>query len=82
MTLQTRQHDDRTWWIEDVPPYRVNGETCTSCGPYDTRREADSDRVGLQRFFRQNPKYAKPANRPAGELVDVSPVAHEPGCLF
>ena len=33
------------WWITNVP------ET-EDCGPYDTRKEAESDRIGMERFFR------------------------------
>lgn len=81
MELRTTQHTDGTWWVEDVPTYRVNGETCTACGPYDTRREADSDRRGLERFYRKNPEYAAASHAPTDTLVDVSP-ACEPGRLF
>lgn len=77
----TTRHDDGTWWVEGLPPYRVNGETCTACGPYDTRREADDDRIGLQRFYRKNPEYATASRATTCTLVDVS-APPEPGCLF
>ena len=52
--LRTAQHGDGTWWVEGLPACRVAAETCTACGPYATRREADSDRVGMQRFYGEN----------------------------
>jgi hypothetical protein len=74
-TLRTAQHDDGTWWIHDVPAYVVNGEVCHECGPYRTRAEADDDRRGLQRFYRDNP--------PTHELTAASPsVERQPGQLF
>ncbi|MHB8971031.1 MAG: hypothetical protein ACYC3X_22600 [Pirellulaceae bacterium] len=54
-TLRTARQSDG-WWILDVPEYCVNGETCTSCGPYATKADADDDRRGLQRFYRANPE--------------------------
>jgi hypothetical protein len=47
-----------SWWIADVPPYDVDGETVTVCGPYKTRDEADADLAGLTRFYRDHPEYA------------------------
>ena len=34
------------WWIVGLP------DTDPDCGPYDTKQEAESDRRGLQRYFR------------------------------
>ena len=45
------------WWIVDVPPYDVDGQTFTTCGPYKTKDEAESDRAGLARFYVAHPKY-------------------------
>ena len=50
MTLQKRADG---WWIADVPVYQVDGESFTDCGPYRTRDEADDDRRGLERFWRE-----------------------------
>lgn len=36
------------WWFE------ING---SECGPYDTRSEAEKDRSGLRRFYRDHPEY-------------------------
>lgn len=44
--MQTVQRPDGSWWIADVPG------TIGGCGPYGTRAEAESDRVGMSRFFR------------------------------
>ena len=33
------------WWIEGVPDYG-------DCGPYSTKSEAESDRRGMERFFK------------------------------
>jgi hypothetical protein len=63
--MRCTKHPDG-WWIDDVPTYVVGGEVCTSCGPYDTRAEADDDRRGLERFYKANPEYA------AGEVVAVN----------
>jgi len=80
-TLQTTRHNDGTWWVENVPAYRVGFVMCTECGPYRTRAEADSDRVGLQRFYRRNRKYAAAGDTPRSDDA-VSSAATEPGCLF
>ena len=54
-TMRTAKQSDG-WWILDVPRYCVNGETCTSCGPYATKAEAEDGRRGLERFYRANPE--------------------------
>lgn len=72
MELQTVRHADG-WWIEGVPAYTVAGETLTACGPYDTRHEAESDRRGMERFYRTY----KPASRPVEVVATPAP-----GCLF
>lgn len=35
------------WWIKGLP-----GPDVKYAGPYDTRKEADDDRRGMDRFFR------------------------------
>jgi hypothetical protein len=57
MTLRTAKQPNG-WWIMDLPASRVNGEVSHECGPYATRAEADDDRRGLERFYRDNPEYA------------------------
>ncbi len=39
----------RQWWIESVPD-------CEDCGPYKTRKEADSDKRGMERFIKYEDK--------------------------
>jgi hypothetical protein len=56
MNLRTAKQPDGYWWIQGPPAYRVKGETCTSCGPYATRFEADDDRRGMERFYRDHPE--------------------------
>lgn len=48
--LVCRQRGDG-WWIVD------DAGRLPDHGPYDTRREADEDRVGLARFCRAHPTY-------------------------
>ncbi len=43
--LQLERRPDG-WWITGQP------DTEPDCGPYGTKAEADSDRVGLARFYR------------------------------
>jgi hypothetical protein len=43
------------WWILDLPAYRVDAATFTSCGPYCTSAEADEARRGLERCYRDHP---------------------------
>ena len=50
-----RQEDG--WWLLDVPPYSVDGQIYTSCGPYATKAEALEDKRGLSEFFREHPEY-------------------------
>ena len=33
------------WWVTGLPDY-------DDCGPYDTRKEAEEDRIGMERFYR------------------------------
>ena len=49
------------WWIVDVPPYDVDGQTFTTCGPYKTKDEADADRAGLAEFQANHPEYTPDA---------------------
>ena len=54
MTLQKRKDG---WWILHVP------DSITEYGPYDTKDEAEEDRVGLARTFQMldaDPKYRWP----------------------
>ena len=46
------------WYVGGLPPYRIDdeGDWYTSCGPYDTRAEAENARVGMGRFFRLSRK--------------------------
>jgi hypothetical protein len=44
MKLKVEQREDG-WWVTGQP----EGEW--DCGPYSTRKEADEDRQGLERFF-------------------------------
>jgi hypothetical protein len=37
------RREDRQWWIPRCPPHLMQ-----SCGPYDTRADAESDRAGMQ----------------------------------
>ena len=37
--------DSGEWWIVNVP------DSISECGPYDTRKDAETDRIGLVRFF-------------------------------
>jgi len=50
-TMRTEQHANG-WWIVDVPAYQVDGDTFTTCGPYDTKAAAESDRRGMERFWK------------------------------
>lgn len=43
------------WWILDVPCQGAEGPGCTRCGPYATKADADDDKRGLERFFREHP---------------------------
>lgn len=40
---------DDGWWIEGVPPFEVDGETCTANGPYEIKKDAASDMAGIKR---------------------------------
>ena len=33
------------WWITGIPD-------CEDCGPYETKKLAESDRRGLERFYK------------------------------
>ncbi len=44
------------WYVCDVPPYQVDGEEQHDYGPYETKAEADSDRLGVQRFMKKHPE--------------------------
>ena len=47
MKIERDEHG--CWWIRDIPG---GGD----CGPYDTKQEANDDRIGLARFAAANPK--------------------------
>ena len=34
-----------SWWIVEIPD-------CDDCGPYSTKAEAESDRRGMERFYK------------------------------
>jgi hypothetical protein len=42
----TTEHRFNGWWITETPP------GVDEMGPYATRKEAESDRVGVERFLR------------------------------
>lgn len=44
------EHRADGWWIVNTPP------GVDEMGPYETKREADEDRVGVQRWIKQNMK--------------------------
>lgn len=46
--MTTEKRNDG-WWIVEIP------ET-PDCGPYRTKAEAESDRIGMERFFRLQDK--------------------------
>lgn len=46
-----RRHRGGCWIIVGLP-----GPDIRWCGPYDTREDADADRRGLERFYRQEEK--------------------------
>lgn len=46
--MDTEYFDDH-WWV-------TGPELEMECGPYDTKAEAESDRVGMQRFLRHQDK--------------------------
>lgn len=56
--MQTEKRTDG-WWIVGVP------DTITECGPYDTKSEAESDKRGLQRFFKY--EVNRPVTRSRGK---------------
>lgn len=73
MNLHTAKHPDNFWWIDGVPPFVANGQTFASCGPYDTRAEAEDGRRGLERFYKANPEFT------SGDVVEmVIPATAEP----
>jgi len=48
------------WWIENIPD-------CSDCGPYSKEPEAESDRRGLERFFKyENRKGFVTSDEPMG----------------
>ncbi len=49
--MRTERRSDG-WWIVGVP------DSVVECGPYATKADAESDRVGMARFFRH---WDKPA---------------------
>lgn len=70
-----------SWWVVDVPPYRVDGETFTDYGPYRTPDEADADLAGLTRFYRDHPEYAGgtiPTPAPVPDLAAETPQPETP----
>lgn len=48
--LQIKRRKDG-WWVENTPPYVVEGETFTSCGPYASKSEAIEGRKSVARAF-------------------------------
>lgn len=58
--LACKQRDDG-WWITGLP-----NDDCPECGPYRTRAEADEDRMGLQRFYRDRDAMLRAAAPPKG----------------
>jgi len=40
------------WWIAGIPD-------CEDAGPYDTKAEANEDRLGLENFYRRLEKAKK-----------------------
>jgi hypothetical protein len=42
MTTEQRNNE---WWITGIPD-------CEDCGPYKTKTDADSDKRGLERFYK------------------------------
>jgi hypothetical protein len=62
----------KQWFVEGVEPYIVDGEVCTSWGPYETKAEAIADMRGVERTLR---KWKPPAPAAEPEPVDVQPVA-------
>jgi hypothetical protein len=46
---------DNGWWIIDVPSSLAGPERFTSCGPYETKAAAADDKLGLERFFSEQP---------------------------
>jgi len=67
MNLVKRQDG---WWIEGVPPYDADGKIYTSCGPYPTRAEAESDARGLRRFYDRNQPPQKGGKRGATQQAN------------
>jgi hypothetical protein len=59
----TKRHDG--WHITGIAPYHVDGERFDTYGPYSTKSEADDDRRGLARFYREYSQYVDiPADSP------------------
>jgi hypothetical protein len=48
-TLTVEQRSDG-WWVTGLP------DDTPDVGPYDTKAEAESDRRGMSRFYRQSDK--------------------------
>jgi len=48
LLMKTEQRDG-AWWVVGVPG-------CPPCGPYDSCKEAESDRIGMDRFERHGHK--------------------------
>ena len=73
--MRTAKQSDG-WWILDVPAYQVDGATFTSCGPYATRAEADDDRRGLERFYRDELKQDdSPVSKTSNRVMVSVPLA-------
>ena len=49
--MQTTRRKDG-WWITKITEI----PDCDDCGPYSTKAEAESDRRGLERFFKHEDK--------------------------
>lgn len=47
MSYPIKKLDDGQWWITKTTPITAPHDRM---GPYDTRREAEEDRRGLERF--------------------------------
>lgn len=46
------EHRPSGWWIVGLP------DTAPECGPYDTKVEAQSDKRGLERFYKNEDRRA------------------------
>ena len=66
------QYINGGWWVVGLPQ-TAPGDPA-ECGPYDTKADAESDRRGLARFYRENPQpraetSPSPPPQPAPEVL-------------